>query len=407
MNLKTYSEAKLPSTPGVYFFRDAKNRILYIGKATSLKSRVRSYFDKDLMSKRGPKIVQMMELACKIDYEETESVLEALLLEAKLIRKHLPIYNTDGKDDKSYNCIVITKEDFPRVLLIREKNLDEYPENTRLFLAGPFPKGGSLKEAMHIIRRIFPYRDKCIPLSGKKCFNAQIGLCAGVCDGSISKKDYSSLIRHLILFLDGKKSRVLQEMNKKMMAYAKSEDFEKASEVRSKIKALTHINDIALYKRNVNDNPKNSFRIEAYDVAHLSGDSMVGVMVVVEDGIPNKKEYRSFNIKTVSKSNDPKALREMLTRRFKHTEWIFPQLIVVDGNSVQMSVAKEVISDYKLSIPVIAVVKDDKHKAREILGLDKEISNMKEDIVLANAEAHRFSLKLHKLQREKKFIPKK
>ena len=404
MNLSILKNVKLPSTPGVYFFRDSKNKILYIGKATSLKNRVRSYFDNNLKEKRGLKLVQMMELASKIDFEESESVLEALLLEAKLIRKHLPIYNTDGKDDKSYNCIVITKEDYPRVIVEREKNLDMYPKNERLYLAGPFPKGGSLREAMQIIRRIFPFRDKCIPNSGKKCFNAQIGLCSGVCDGSITKEDYMKLIKRLILFLDGKKNKVLSELQKEMMLLAKAHEFEKASLVRSKINSLKHINDIALYKRNTNENSDKKIRIEAYDVAHLSGDSMVGVMVVIEDGIPNKKEYRSFNIKTVAKSNDPKALKEMLMRRFKHSEWIFPKLIVVDGNNVQINVAKEVLESYGLSIPVVSIVKDDKHKAREILGIDKNFSRYRDDIILSNAESHRFSIKLHKQKRDKKFL---
>ncbi len=152
----------MPDTPGVYFFLDKRKKVLYIGKATDLKSRVRSYFASDLHKTRGPIITKMVEKAASIDWRETDSVLEALILEANLIKTYKPAANTDLKDDKSWNYVVVTKEDFPRILLVRGKELP-FIDFKPLHTFGPFPHGLQLKEALKIIRKIFPYRDTCIP----------------------------------------------------------------------------------------------------------------------------------------------------------------------------------------------------------------------------------------------------
>jgi excinuclease ABC subunit C len=172
----------LPDTPGCYFFRDADNKILYIGKATSLKSRVRSYFDTDLINTRGLKVVSMVKAASSVTFTETQSVLEALILEAQLIKQHQPYFNTKEKDDKSFYGVVITKEDFPRVLLVRMRDLEKkVPVELQKYIFGPFTNGNSIKEALKITRKIFPFRDKCEIGQSKPCFNAQLGLCPGVC----------------------------------------------------------------------------------------------------------------------------------------------------------------------------------------------------------------------------------
>ena len=186
---------KLPDHPGVYIFRGPKREILYIGKATSLKSRVASYFRRNLMETRGPIIVGMVEVAKTVDFIETDSVLEALILEAHLIKKHQPSFNTKEKDNKSFNYVVITKEDFPRVMTMRGRELGELnlkPNTSNLkAVFGPFPQGSVLREALKIVRKIFPFSDNCRPNQGKSCFNAQIGLCPGVCAGTISKAEYA------------------------------------------------------------------------------------------------------------------------------------------------------------------------------------------------------------------------
>jgi excinuclease ABC subunit C len=403
MKLSILQKAKLPDTPGVYFFHAGK-KILYIGKATSLKDRVRSYFSKDLVRTRGFLLVQMLEKATKISFQQTDSVLEALILETQLIKKHQPPYNTIEKDDKSYNYVAITKEDYPRVLIVRGKDLPiQFPPEERMYLIGPFPQGGVLKDAMKIIRRIFPYRDTCTPNSGKPCFNAQIGLCSGVCAGSISKTDYRNLVKKLILFFEGKKKKIITEFTKEMNSLVKTEDFESANIIKKRIFALNHIQDISLLKRSTSTS--NSVRIEAYDIAHLSGQEMVGVMTVIENGLPNKTEYRKFKIKTLKGSNDPGALKEVLTRRLKHTEWTLPKIIAVDGNEIQKKVAEKALEDAGIkNIDVVSVVKDEHHRARDVLGDKKIVGEHKIAIILANAEAHRFSITYHKLLRKKAFL---
>ncbi|MFA5830661.1 MAG: UvrB/UvrC motif-containing protein [Candidatus Paceibacterota bacterium] len=398
---------KLPDAPGVYFFKDARGAILYIGKATSLRDRVRSYFSSDILATRGPLIAQMLPLVAKTDYEKTDSVLEALILEAELIKKHKPKYNTDLKDDKSWNYVVITKEDFPRVLIVRERILqpDEYA-----YFFGPFPNGGQLKEAMRIARRIFPFRDACAPSpdgeSGKPCFNAQLGLCPGVCSGAISKKEYARTIRHIALFFQGKKKNLIAKLEREMKASAKKEDFEKAGKIKKTIFALSHIQDVSLLKRDFHlaAKPPSEMRMEFYDIAHMSGAFTVGAMAVVENGETKIGEYRKFRIRGekeinqggAGKVNDTAHLKEMLLRRLEHPEWRFPNLIVVDGGMAQKNAAENTLKKYGYAIPVLGVVKDEHHRPRKIIGNQVLARAHEAEILLGNGEAHRFAIAYHK-----------
>jgi len=398
---------KLPDTPGVYFFKDAKGKILYIGKATSLRSRVRSYFSADIINTRGPVIVAMLENAKKVDFIQTDSVLEALLLEAELIKKHKPKHNTDLKDDKSFNFVVITKEDFPRVLLIRERQLYKgSPCKLQglplLSQFGPFPNGGMLREAMKLVRKIFPFRDKCTPGIGKPCFNAQIGLCPGVCAGSVTKQEYAKSIHNITLFFKGRKKDLVKKLEKEMKELAKKEKFEKASEIKKTLFALSHIHDVSLLKRDshLEVQPPSDYRIECYDVAHISGAFTVGVMTVVEDGEAKKSEYRKFKIKEVKGVNDTAHLREVLERRLGHPEWRYPNLIAVDGGIAQKNLAESVLLKYGIQIPVLGVVKDERHRPKEIIGDQTLARKYEKEILLSNSEAHRFAITYHKKLRE-------
>lgn len=392
---------KLPDLPGVYFFKNTQGEILYVGKATSLRDRVRSYFANDLIETRGPLLVKMLGEAVNVDFEETDSVLEALINEANLIKKHQPPYNTREKDDKSFNYVIVTKEDFPRILTIRGRELEqaEY-EESQVYLSkfGPFTQGASLREALKIVRRIFPYRDKCMPNSDKPCFNAQIGLCPGVCAGIFSQKDYKKTIRHIILFFEGKKKKLIKNLEREMKAYAKNREFEKASQVKRTIFALQHIQDIALIKNNRLPKTEGieTFRLEAYDVAHMAGKDVVGVMTVVEDGEARRDQYRRFKIKENPGVNDTGALKEILKRRLNHDEWPLPQIIVVDGGKAQINVANLVLEERGLKIPVVSVLKDERHKPREILGKQPLITDRESDILMVNSEAHRFAIAYHR-----------
>ena len=379
----------LPDSPGVYFFKKGRV-ILYIGKATSLRSRVGSYFNKEVVNTRGPFIVDMVDAATSVSSRKTDSVLEALILEAELIKRYQPKYNLREKDDRSYFNVVITKEDYSRVLQVRGRHLLTGQQNYKIKkLFGPFPSSVELKEAMRILRKLFPFRDKCSPNSGRPCFNRQIGLCPGVCTGEISKEEYAKQIKNIMLFLSGKKMAVVRFLKKEMANLAENQEFEKADEIKRKIFALEHIQDVSLMKRDV---LRRGLRIEAYDVAHQNGENNVGVMVVVENGEVNKGEYRKFKIRGDFPADDLRSLHEVLDRRLNHPEWCFPDIIVVDGGALQVAVAEKILKRDGLKIAVVGVVKNEYHRPKNILGDTDVIKKNEPAILLANSEAHNFAI---------------
>ncbi|MEZ0209234.1 MAG: GIY-YIG nuclease family protein [Candidatus Paceibacterota bacterium] len=392
----------LPDVPGVYFFRDNEGNILYIGKATSLRDRVRSYFNPDLQKARGLRLVSMVTAAHTVTFQETGSVLEALLLESKFIKEHVPPYNTREKDDKSFSCVVITKEAYPRVLIMRIRDFEKrFTKKDTLVVYGPFASLSQLRDAMKIIRRMFPYRDKCEVDQAKPCFYAQLKLCPGVCVGAISQTEYKRHISSIRKLFEGKRTEIVRDLEKEMKSRARKHEFEKAGQARNTLFALEHIKDISLIREEEIVSFKDSaFRIEAYDVAHISGGNRVGVMTVIEGKEKTTDEYRKF--KLPEKTNDDYAgLQEIMLRRFNHKEWRYPDLIVIDGGVGHKHTAEKVIAHLGLHIPVVSVVKDDRHKPKDILGLSVHVDYHKKEILLANAEAHRFAIGYHKLLRNK------
>jgi len=403
MERQLLQKLRLPNSPGVYRFLGKKGEILYIGKATSLKNRVRSYFAGDIAQKRGPAIAQMVSEVKTVKCDTTDSVLESLILESNLIKKYQPRYNVKEKDDKSFNYIVITKEDFPRVLLVRGRELGNTDFEVKQIF-GPFPKGGVLKDALKIIRKIFPFYDNCKPGQGKPCFNAQIGLCPGVCDGRVTKAEYGNIIKNLSLFLSGKKKVLVRKLKSDMKSAAKLKHFEAAAQIKKTLFALTHIQDIALIKNADAINAGNkTVRIEAYDIAHISGTAQVGAMTVVEGGEPAKQEYRKFKIRTVKGVDDTASLAEVLLRRFGHPEWPYPRIVVVDGGLGQKNRAEKTLREIGIQVPVVSVVKDEHHRPRNILGDAALTRRYEREIILANAEAHRFAITYHRGLRSHSF----
>ena len=271
---------------------------------------------------------------------------------------------------------------------------------------GPFPHGLQLREAMKLIRKIFPYRDTCKLGAKRPCFNAQIGLCPGVCSGEVSKQEYRRAIRHIVLLFEGKKKQLVTALNKEMRAAAAEEDFELAKELQRQMYALQHIQDVSLIKdeyRSTTLTAGRPYRIESYDIAHLRGSAAVGVMTVVEDGAAEKSQYRKFKIKSAKAGDDPGALKEVLSRRLGHDEWPLPRMIVVDGSTAQVNAAQSVLAEYGMAIPVVGVVKDEKHRPRNIVGDRELIKNKERDILLANNEAHRFAIGYHRKTSRKEF----
>lgn len=411
----------LPDVPGVYLFRKGRT-VLYVGKATSLRDRVRSYFDDDLIATRGPRVVDMVTKADRVAYETTPTVLEALVREAALIKKYHPIGNSEGKDDKTFLYAVVTEEEIPRVLVIRGKDIDfkscRSGGDTLQEIYGPFPSGAQLREGLRLIRRIFPFFDTPKPVGAKSPseikiqshgvhkhqdakieFNQQIG----VYPRSYDAKEYRRTIRHVKLFLSGRGKELRVMLEKEMQQAAKEERFEDAAARRRELFALDHIQDVSLIKDESLEESRSKSsqsRIEAYDTAHLSGTNAIGVMTVVEGGAPIKREYRTFNIRGAVKNDDIASLKELLTRRFGHSEWPFPQAIVIDGGTTHKKAAETVLAALSITIPVAAVVKDERHRPREVIGA-RRARVSEADAVLANSEAHRFSLSRHRKARSR------
>ncbi len=409
MTLQDFQNLNFPDSPGVYFFLDESKNILYIGKATNLKSRVRSYFDDDILHTRGLHIGNMITVAHTVIFQETKSVLEALLLENELIKKHQPLYNTKEKDDKSYFVLAITDEDFPRVLLFRKRNLEKMIELNEVKIQktfGPYTSGENAREALKVVRKIFPFRDKCEVFDRKKhsfgrnkCFSYELGLCPGTCRGVINKKNYAKHILRLIEFLEGNGERVRADLEKDMQAAAKSMEYEEAGRIKDILFALEHIRDAHLIKRDLNTEDDN--RIEAYDVAHISGAYRVGVMSVLSGGIPLKSGYKKFKLKQ-DKNDDLEGLAEILNRRLKHLEWGLPAVIVVDGDERHARVAEKALDENGFKdVDVVAVTKDKSHKAKKLIGKKEILEKFQKEIILINAEAHRFALRYHRDLREK------
>jgi excinuclease ABC subunit C len=393
MNLKLLRKAKnIPDNPGVYIFLDKNNKPLYVGRTISLRKRVLSYFRKDIDSR----IREMVDLAKKIKIKKTDSLLEAVILEANLIKKYWPKYNVKDKDNRSFLYFIIPKADYSEPYIIRGRELEsENTKNAHVF--GPYQSASLLYSALKIIRRIFPY-STCRPdlqsgrasprksgagkpFTGKPCFDYQIGLCPGLCAGKISKEDYGKNIKNIILLLSGKKSRLMQKLKK---------------ENPEKIKSLKHIQDVSLLLKEELSQPEEFSRIEGYDVSHLSGKETFGSMVVFRDSNPDKNEYRLFKIKSAPQSDDLRALEEVLIRRFNHKEWKFPDLILIDGGKPQVDFTYKTLKKRKINIPIVGISKygGDKLVYPSSIKSIRVFAERNKDILLKiREEAHRFSLK--------------
>ncbi len=435
---------EIPDAPGVYLYYDAHGHLLYVGKATSLKRRVSSYFmkahDPSTSFRAGNRIAEMVTHIGRIDYSETPTVIEALVLEANQIKALKPKYNILQRDDKTYLYLVITREAFPKPLLMRGLDLEHlgvYPFALRLegiakkkFLAlfGPYTSGPSLRKALDLVRRAIPWSTCKVPSNTgriKPCFNVGLKKCPGVCIGAISQKDYRQVIQQLILFFQGKKTQLLRQWKKEMKRAAHALDFERAGRLRNSVKALEHIQDVALI---THDEPlpyvtyPGKFidlngRIEAYDISNISGTSSVGSMVVFENDKPAKHLYRKFKIKTVEGANDFASTEEVLRRRLlraKHSPntWPLPHIMIIDGGEGQVMRAQSVMDELEVHVPCIGIAKGfDRKQDRLVYDVnDKELSRVaiagKELFQRARDEAHRFAIAYHRVLRKKRSMGK-
>jgi len=374
----------IPDLPGIYLFYKEKE-LVYVGKATSLKSRVKSYLN--------PKTLRPIEVLMKdvtdVKWEIADSVLEAVILEANYIKQFKPRYNVEGKDDRSWNFFVITKDEFPKLLAVREKNLRK---SDYAYSFGPYAemKTSQILKILHSLFKV----SRCSPNQKRPCFDYQLGHCLGVCTNEISVKEYKDkVINPLVLFLKGKKKRLITSLQKKMKEASKMQDFEEAKRLRNQIFSLGKIRDFALLDKTFLEekmiNPIR--RIEGYDISNLGNEAMVGSMVVFDGNGPVKNEYKKFKIRGVLGQSDVDCLKEVLERRIKHVDWPIPDLILVDGGKPQVNAVKKIIEK---KVPVVGIAKGPDRKKNEFFfDTDKVfIERNKELLIKVRDEAHRFAI---------------
>lgn len=412
MRLEEIKELKIPKKPGCYFFKDDSGKIIYVGKAVDLRSRVLSYFRES--TNHSSAKYSMLKRIAKIEFVEADSEIEALLLESNLIKKHQPHYNVVMRDDKRHVYIKVSTEDkYPRVFLARK--LDK---SGRFF--GPFVSTEAVQETLKVIRKIWPYRS-CANMPKKVCLYYQIGKCPGPCELKISEADYAKVVKNIILFLEGNKRIIIKNYELRIKNLER-EIKNHPPAGGSKIKDSKSIEDesLVLLEQELNllkyqilnlkkvlgmsriigisekyaadvvelakilNLTKVPKRIEGYDISNIYGQAAVGSMVVFENGEANKSEYKKFKIKIEDSLGDTGMLKEVLERRFSHStsrishntshetdngehevlenskkslDWTLPDLIIIDGGKGQLNTVLKVLKKFNLDILAISVSK--------------------------------------------------
>jgi excinuclease ABC subunit C len=380
---------QIPKISGIYLFYQ-KGKLVYVGKATSLRDRIRSY----LNPKTTRPIEALINSIDEVKWREANSIIEAIILEANYIKEFKPKYNVKEKDDKSWNYLVITKDDFPKLLAVRERNLKikDYK-----YVFGPYAEG-KISEVLRILHSLFLI-SRCGPNQKRPCFDYNLKRCLGVCTNEITIEDYNKkVIKPLVLFLKGKKKSLINSLKKEMDSHSKNNQFEEAIRIRNQIKSLQKIVDFSLLDKSfIEDNKKVlPKRIEGYDISNLGDEIMVGSMVVFENGKAVKKEYKKFKIKNVKNQSDTDCIKEIIERRFNHKEWKRPDLILIDGGKPQISAVKKIIKD----ISVTGIAKGKDRKKDELIGED---INCDKDLLLkVRDEAHRFAINYQRQVKRKK-----
>ena len=421
-------KSKLPRKSGVYIFRDSQKDVLYVGKAIDLYHRVASYFNKDVDIKTATLVLKIASLETII----VESELEALILEANLIKKYLPPFNIRLMDDKDYLYIGITKEDFPKVITCRKHDLSKMKKHW-----GPFPSSKTVRNTLKSLRRVFPWcsnppKFTRTPLRWqakyRACFYYHLGLCPEACVGLISPKDYQKIINRFSIFLEGRKDQLLEELTKEMVNFSEKQQFEQAAKVKKILEGinyLTQTNRVKSYLENPNfleeENQKALAelqkvlnldklpqRIEGYDISNIQGKDATGSMVVLTQGEIDKSQYRKFKIHISGKPNDVGMHKEMIKRRLKHPEWPFPDMIIVDGGRGQVRGVKLEIENCKLEIPLFGLAKKQEWlypPEGEIIKLPRKSLSLRLLQKLRD-ESHRFAISYHRKLRDTIFREK-
>lgn len=419
-------KSKIPHKSGVYIFKDENKKVLYVGKAIDLYHRVASYFNGNVL----PKTRSLAEKIRDLETITVESELEALVLEANLIKKYHPPFNVRLVDDKDYLYIAVTGEEFPRITTARKKDLKRIKS-----WYGPFPSSKTVKETLKRLRRVFPWCSNPPGRGGPRaCFYYHIGLCPGACAGVIGARDYKKNIRRFESFLSGKKDKLLNGLVLEMGVFSKNMQFEEAQKIKKiilGINYLTQTNRVSNYLENPNfleqenlrslnelqkilNLPSLPERIEAYDISNIQGKEATGSMVVLTNGEIDKSQYRLFKIKISGRPNDVGMHREMIKRRLKHPEWPAPGFVLVDGGRGQAKAVKLEIRNFSprfageagnFEIPVYGLAKRFEWlypPEGAVIKLPKRSPALRL-LMKIRDESHRFAVTYHRKLRSKKF----
>lgn len=430
---------KIPHKPGIYMYKDNIGQVIYVGKAIDLHNRVSSYFS----GAHNTKTMQLVSNIADLETIIVESELEALILEANLIKKFLPHYNIRLTDDKDYLYIAVTKEDFPQVITARKKDLRPIK-----YYFGPFPSSKTVKSTLKQLRRVFPWcsapqrdifkaqQNERFLDSGthsatiaktrlKSCFYYHLKLCPGACIGAISKEDYKKIINRFVKFMEGRKDELLEELQKEMEERSKSLEFEEAAKIKGIIAGITYMlqpNRVSSYLENPNfledenkigieelkrvlNLPKLPERIEGYDISNFQGHESTGSMVVLTNGEIDKSQYRRFKIKITGKPNDYGMHEEMMGRRLKNS-WPLPQLFLIDGGRGQVRAAQKKLLEKGISTPIFGLAKRMEWlypPEGEVIKLPKRSLSLRLLQKLRD-ESHRFAVSYHRKLRNKAFF---
>lgn len=423
--------AKFPDTPGVYLFQDQAQRVVYVGKAKNLRARVGSYFLK--AAAEDPRTAQLVKEAYDVDYLDAESEVDALLMEARLIKDVQPKFNRELRDDKTFPYLQITThEDFPRVEITRE------PRSTGVKLYGPFASVGSLRGALQVLQRVFQFRTCSLDIDEqderwrwfRPCLLASIAQCTAPCNLRISKEEYRRDIQRLRKFLDGERNSLLKEMRAEMLEAAAARRFEQAARIRDELKLLESLGERGDLEKHEQPevfymDPKKGLvglqkvlklaepprTIEGVDIAHLGGNETVASLVQFIDGLPFKPGYRRFRIRDVDGIDDYASIREVVFRRFRRLSddgAAFPDLLLIDGGKGQLGKALEAFEHLGIEPPlVLSLAKQE--EIIYVMGRPQPLRLTRRAFALrllqyVRDEAHRSAQHFHHLLRRKRTL---
>lgn len=423
--------AKFPSAPGVYLFLDQAGRVIYVGKAKDLRSRAGSYFLAAAAVDR--RTSTLVKEAYDIDFIEAESEVDALLMEARLVKDIQPKHNRDLRDDKSFPYLQITtREDFPRVEVTRE------PRTSGVKLYGPFASAGSLRGAVQALQKVFKFRTCPLDIEAdddrwrwfRPCLLASINQCTAPCNLRISKEEYRKDIKRLRMFLEGNRKSLLKEMRNEMAAASAELKFEKAARLRDEIDALDSLRDRGDLEKHEQPevfyiDPKKGLaglqkvlklavqprNIEGVDIAHLAGNETVASLVQFLDGLPFKPGYRRFRIREVEGIDDFASIREVVARRFRKLRDdgdVFPDILLIDGGIGQLRKGLEAFRALDIAPPLVLSLAK-KEELVYVMDNDQPLRLSRHSYALrllqyVRDEAHRFAQHYHHLLRKKRTL---